>query len=165
MALTKDHKYIDSDCDTIEDQTPADEAVEEDGALGLVYLPNTGGTYILPKFSVPLALNVLGHDRPVDERVSTGRFDLGGATAYIADNQAARDHQVNLAAALLTAVDAYDQRATRLATAEERRQKAAESLTASVVRIKLERGDAAFGNAEIGKLREALGRYDAELDN
>jgi sulfur relay (sulfurtransferase) DsrF/TusC family protein len=84
------------------------------------------------------------------------------AVAFLADSQAARDLQVKNAAALLRAVDAYDKRQARLATAAERREAAAHRLSMAVNRVQ---SSSAFGNDEIGKLREALGRYDADLAN
>lgn len=168
MALTKDHKYYDSDNDLIEVQLADDDAVEERGALGLIYLDTTGGAYVEPEFAAPLALNILGHDRPADEPVSTGRFRVGEADVFIADNKIGRDHQVNTAAALLTAVDAYDQRARRLASAEQRRKSAAASLSSSVhsiIGLPATTPLKEFTGDDIGKLREALGRFDASLAN
>lgn len=155
MALTKDHEYYDKDGDTIGVE------VTSDTTHG-VYLAS-GGAYVQPEHSVPLALNILGHDRPVDERVSTGRFEVGDAGAFIADSQVARDRQVDTAAALLTAADAYDKRVIRLATAEKRRQQALESLADSFARVNKPATE--WTGDDVGKLREALGRYDAALAN
>jgi hypothetical protein len=155
MALSKSYSYYDS-----EDSLSIHESHNESFVAYIEPIDN--GFYIKPEDSVPLALNVLGYDRPEDERVSTGRFEVGDAGAFIADSEAVRDRQVRTAAALLTAVDAYDKRAARLATAEKRREAAAISLSRAVATINAK---TIFGNEEIGKLREALGRYDAELAN
>jgi hypothetical protein len=159
MALTKSYSYRDINYDEL---SISKSSSDEQSAF---VHTDEDGVYLKREDSVPAALNILGHDRPVDDPIPADEFWVGDSNAGFARTKAIRDRQADLAAALLTAVDAYDQRVKRLATAEERRQKAAASLTASVARLKIERGDATFGNAEIGKLREALGRYDAELAN
>lgn len=164
MALSKRHEYIDEVGDII-----SIESAVKDAAIAYVEVESefsTVGVSVTTRSSVPLALNILGYNRPGDEQVSTGRFEVGDAGAFIASSEAARDRQVRTAAALLTAVDAYDKRTARLATAEKRREAAAISLSKAVADVNsLAIASKTFGNAEIGKLREALGRYDAELAN
>lgn len=165
MTLTKDHRYADHENDSIEVQTADDGAIEEAGSLGLLYLGSSGGAYVEPKFAAPLALNILGHDRPDDDPLAA-KFSVEDSTAHIASSQFFRDEQLNLAAALLMAVDAYDRREKRRATAEERRERAAESLSRDVARLNAAAiTSKTFGGDEIGKLREALGRFDAALAN
>lgn len=160
MALTSSYSYYDNAGDELSVNEP------HSGSFAAYVTAAEDGVYVKREDSVAVALNMLGYDRPKDERVSTGRLEVGDVGAFIADSQATRDNQVNLAAALLTAVDAYDQRAKRLATAEKRREAAAISLSKAVADINsLAITSTTFGNEEIGKLREALGRYDAELAN
>jgi hypothetical protein len=161
MALTRDQTYYDKDNDSIEVQKPDEDAVEEHGALGLIYLSTNGGTYVMPEYAAPLALNVLGYDREDVEPLAIS-VSAEDAVVQIARTPMTRDFQLRHAAALLKAVDAYDTRAIKLARDEERRTQAADWLATSVRRIATQ---STFGNAEIGKLREALGRYDAELAN
>jgi hypothetical protein len=164
VALTKSYKYIDNDGDEITvSEAPewvanivatleARDVDEDEGAT----------VYVTSRDSVPLALNMLGYDRPEDGPLMPASVSVDDAVAFLADSQAARDLQVKNAAALLMAVDAYDKRQARLATAAERREAAAHRLSMAVNRVQ---SSSAFGNDEIGKLREALGRYDAELAN
>lgn len=159
MAVTREYTYSDNDFDTIE--------VSQGGGIGTAYIsPMDEGFYVTPKNSVALALNMLGHDRPVDEPVSTGRFEVGTQSAFLANSAEERNKMLDAAAALLLAVDATDRRQERLATAEKRRESAAASLARDVASIgALVSTGGAFNNDQIGKLREALGRYDAALAN
>lgn len=161
MALTGYYKYADKDGDFVE-VTPIPQLDEANGVAVIETGDSGTATYVTTADSVPLALNVLGYDRPEDERVSTGVFEIGSCKAPVASSQLQRDEQVELAAALLTAVDAYDKRTIRLATAEKRREAAAHSLALKVNKIA---SKSTFGNGEIGELREALGHYDAALAN
>lgn len=162
MTLTKKHTYADQDGDSIT-MLPAYPsfpialrvAEEADG--------DSAAAYVDSKFAAPLALNILGHDRPDDDPLAT-KFSVGQSTAWLAQAEGARNDQLDLAAALLMAVDGYDQRAVRLATAEERRNRAAQSLTDTVIKLRND-GPGPFTGDEIGKLREALGRFDAALAN
>jgi hypothetical protein len=164
MTLTKNHKYIDQDGDVIEAQAPGDFEPEQRGVTSLIYLEASCGTYVEATFAAPLALNILGHDRPNDDPLAT-EFDVADAVAHIAHSQSMRDSQLNMAAALLMAIDGYDRREVRLATAETRRNEAAKSLTAAVLRLRLDAGADSYSGDDIGKLREALGRFDAALAN
>jgi hypothetical protein len=162
MKLTKDHKYTDGDGDTIR--------VEANGGgpEGTIYLAidqvdGNEGAFITKADSVPLALNILGHDRPDDDPLATS-FDVNGRFAHLADSKSDRHAQLDVAAALLMAVDAYDRRAVRRASAEERRNAAAMRLTDKVGELH-NAGPGPFTGEEIGKLREALGNYDAALAN
>lgn len=159
MAITKSYTYSDHSYDTIEVSNCI-------GDANAYISPMDEGVYVTTKNSVPLALHMLGHDRPVDEPVSTGRFEVGTSVAFIPDSNFDRNELANEAAALLLAVDAYDQRQDRLATAEKRREAAATTLSKSVADIGAwVTTGGTFGNDQIGKLREAPGRYDAALAN
>jgi len=164
MTLTKTHTYADQDGDGIL-VLPAFPSFpialrvtdEDDG--------ETAAAYVDSSFAAPLALNILGHDRPNDDPLAT-RFAVEAEVAHIASSQHDRDCQLYRAAALLMAVDGYDRRSKRLATAEQRRERAAVSLSNDVAKLNaLAITSKTFGSDEIGKLREALGRYDAALAN
>ena len=163
MALTNHHKYVDQDGDSID--VPRSYEGFPDVLLQLTSSDECVGVYVTDGNAAPLALNILGHDRPDDDPLAV-KFIVEESTAHIAHSQTARDAQLNLAAALLMSVDGYDRRAVRLATAEERRERAAVSLSKDVAKLNaLAITSKTFGNDEIGKLREALGRYDAALAN
>jgi len=164
MTLTKRHEYVDSDGERIGVDNA--EGNPDDTIAWLDTDPEgtSDGFYVDVRSSVPLALNILGHDRPDDDPLAT-RFAVESSVAHIASTQSARDIQLNLAAALLKAVDGYDRRAVRLATAAERRAAAAKSLGDTVAVLRRSALSNEFADTEIGKLREALGRYDAALAN
>jgi hypothetical protein len=160
MALTKSHTYTDQDGDTIE--VPQSFPGFPDVLLRLADSEDSIGVYVDPKDAAPLALNILGHDRPDYEPLAT-TFSVEEAVAHIAGSKSSRDAQLNLAAALLKAVDAYDRREKRRATDAERRERAARTLGRTVSDIR--RASNELTGDDIGKLREALGRYDAALVN
>ena len=154
MGLTGNYKYTDNDGDWIE--------VEGDVGRPLVKTSDEGA-YVGEAESLPLALNVLGYDLDEEDRLADN-VSVEDAVVIIAQTPMLRDFQLRHAAALLKAVIAFDKRAVRLAAAEKRREAAAQALTDAVIRLRND-GPGAFTGDEIGKLREALGRYDASLAN
>jgi len=137
------------------------------GGNAVAYIePIDNGVYIKEENSIPLALNVLGFDRPSFERVPEGSFVVGEMTAKLAASEVGRNQQVQLAVALLMAVDVYDRQAAWQIEAQKRRDSAAAILSKDVANLGawVSTGGS-FGNEQIGKLREALGRYDAALAN
>lgn len=157
MTLTKEHEYKDTEGDHVKVHSALNA-----GDTAFVEA-HADGVYVHSEFAAPLALNILGHDRPDDDPLAT-KFEVEGQGAFIASSPAVRNQQLNLAAAILMAVDGYDRRAVRLATAESRRNEAAKRLTDHVVALR-RTGAGDFTGDEIGKLREALGKYDAALAN
>lgn len=160
MTLTKDYNFTDNDGDYLYVEEPDTDVAD---AAAFVRTSSIGFN-VDPKLTAQVALLILGHDRPDDDPLAT-KFEVGVEAAYIASTQYDRDRQLNIAAAMLMAVDGYDRRAVRLATAEERRKAAAKSLTAVVLRLRLDAGADSYTGDDIGKLREALGKYDAALAN
>ena len=110
MGLTKYHTYTDNEGDSIR--------VEHDGPEGVVaYLDieqvdGNDGVYVTPEFSIPLALNVLGYDRPSAKPYAAGPTKYRDATANeaIPGSQVARDTNIAKAIDLLIGADIYDQR-------------------------------------------------------
>jgi hypothetical protein len=157
MALTKDHYHYDhaNNYVTIE--------VSFGGEGTVAYVaPSDDGVYVTPKSSAPLALNMLGHDVEEEDRHAIS-VNVEDAVVQIAQTPLSRDFQLRHAAALLKAVIAFDNRAERLAAAEKRREQALESLANSFARVNKPATE--WTGADVGKLREALGRYDAALAN
>jgi len=156
MTLAKTYRYYDNGEDSLVIGEPHSD-------LFTAYVePIEDGFYVKPEDSIPLALNVLGHDIHPDNPLAAS-VSVEDAVVQLAHTPMARDFQLSHAAALLKAVDAYDKRAVRLATAEIRRQRALEALADSFARVNKPATE--WTGDDVGKLREALGRYDAALAN
>jgi hypothetical protein len=121
MGLTKDHRYKDRDGDVVE----ITKASLTTAGAALVSVNGGERAYISPKFSVPLALNMLGCDRPSAAQFSfvaeVGNYTAGKATPT---GQYSRDALLAEAIASLRAVDAYDQRQAERKAEEDAKAKA-----------------------------------------
>jgi hypothetical protein len=157
MALTKEYVYIDRDGDVIRVGGYDEEPAESPPTWIMA-----NGAYVQPEFAPSLALNMLGYDVDEEDRHAAS-LSAEDATVHIAQTPHVRNFQLRYAAVLLKAVIAYDQRAERLATAEKRRERALEALANSFARVN--KPSTEWTGDDVGKLREALGRYDAELAN
>lgn len=159
MALTKNHEYYDAEGDWIKIEELADLEADDAnyGAYSFVHSAQ-GGAYVTAAAAPSLALNILGHDAPTDDREGE----------WVPASALDRDAALDLAVTRLQAVIRFDLREKRLATAEQRRKSAAASLSSklhSVVGLPITSPLKQLTGDDIGKLREALGRYDAELAN
>ena len=121
MGLTKDHRYTDNDGDYIEVRKPHN---DPDGTVAHVATnDDEAGAYVTSNTAVPLALNVLGYDRPSSELYAEGSTQYNGKSANtpIPSSQEQRDANVALAIDYLRGADIFDQRvAEREAKAAER---------------------------------------------
>lgn len=113
MGLSKKHVYTDKDGDTIAIKAP----VEADGEEAVAYVKvvqygEYAGVFVDAKSSIPLALNVLGYDRPSAKPYAAGPTKYRDATANeaIPGSQIARDTNIAKAIDLLIGADIYDQR-------------------------------------------------------
>lgn len=166
MGLSKDHEYTDKDGDIIR--------AEQDVASGegtIAYLYADEGFYVDSKSSVPLALNVLGHDRPG----ILGGFEtvVGGqvSSGVVINGQGLRDKTLAIAIANLKSVDRYDQRQAEREAAEDAKKARAEKLTADLETAQKELVDASQGVFDWGvtiiraeKLADAAAKYKAAYE-
>jgi hypothetical protein len=126
MGLTKDHEYTDNEGDAIrvEAADPLD-ARDAVAFLNIKQVDDDEGFYVLPAFSIPLALNVLGYDRPSAAQFSfvaeVGNYTAGKTAPT---GQYSRDALLAEAIASLRAVDAYDQRQVERKAKEDAKAKA-----------------------------------------
>jgi len=162
MGLTKDHKYTDNDGDYIEVRKPHD---WEDGGVVAVLEANdvdsdeSATAYVNAVDSIPLALNVLGYDRPSAELNAAGPTAYNNHTAHtpIPLSKEWRDANVATAIDYLRGADIYDQRAAE--------RKAAEVANEAEYKRLLEARDKA--NVELheaAKRINTLGIYHVSLD-
>jgi hypothetical protein len=122
VGLTTNHKYTDRDGDTIE-ASEADSWAEGDVVALLKATDSDSGesasVYVTPENSIPLALNVLGHDRP--HVLSNFETIVGGykAAGVVIGSTEMRDKTLANAIAYLKSVDRYDQRVAERKAEEE----------------------------------------------
>jgi hypothetical protein len=120
VGLTTSHIYTDQDNDSIE-------VTQTSNAVACVTVNGGRAAYVKAEHSVPLALNVLGHDRP--HSLTDYKATVGGQSAYSVtiESQAQRDRALAGAIASLKSVDRYDQKAAqRKAEAEAQAKRDAE---------------------------------------
>ncbi|MBT2587986.1 hypothetical protein [Arthrobacter sp. ISL-95] len=120
LGLTKDHKYTDSDGDAIEVSAPHN---APEGTVAHLLIEQGGddgvGVYVDASTSVPLAINVLGYDRPSAGRSAAGatRYNGHEVNRMIPGNHDERDANVAEAIDLLRGADIFDQREASKAAA------------------------------------------------
>jgi hypothetical protein len=162
MGLTKEHAYKDNFGDAVKvshevgDNFPLIET--DDGA---------GGVYIDAETAVPLALNVLGHDRP-----SLG--DLALTSTVVVRGDGHRDELLAQAAANLRAIDLYDQHVAKKKADEVAAAEAARGHDARLTRVKETRAElhsaarhlsaAGVLPSSLNALKGATERYEAAQD-
>lgn len=124
VGLTTHHKYTDNDGDTIE-AFEASSWAREDALALLKATDNESGesasVYVSSANSIPLALNVLGHDRPeagTMVQATVGHSSAAFSGTYITGNDK-RAALLAEAIARLLAIDAYDQRLAERKAEEE----------------------------------------------
>ncbi|MDR6794334.1 hypothetical protein J2X12_002929 [Pseudarthrobacter oxydans] len=122
MGLTTSHKYTDNDGDTIK-VSEADSWAKSDVVALLEATDSDSGesasVYVTPEYSVPLALNVLGYDRP--HILSNFETVVGNSTSLgvVINSSEMRDKTLANAIAYLKSVDRYDQRTAERKAEEE----------------------------------------------
>jgi hypothetical protein len=111
LGLTKNHEYPDFEGDAIK-ATTIDADIDARGAALVIQAPR-GGAYVDPQHALPLAINVLGHDRlGASDRipaVTVGEFTADGE-AYAPSSQWERDKNAAWAISYLLGADRFDQR-------------------------------------------------------
>jgi hypothetical protein len=124
MGLSKEYAYTDNDGDTL----TIDENGVDDEATGWISDMSEDGFNITAANSVPLALNMLGYDRPkagAAVHAKVGNSSYGYSADYLLGSSS-RESLVAQAIANLLAVDSYDQRQDeRKARDEERKARIA----------------------------------------
>jgi len=145
VGLTRDHKYTDNDGDTL-----LIAEADEDEPLAIAWidkLSNPCGFNVTVENTVPLALNVLGHDRP-----TLGDWALSSTVVVRGDGH--REELLAQAAANLRAIDLYDQHVVKKKADDEAAAKAAE-IAAAKARVEV-------ANREIAErhLRKAKDAYN-----
>lgn len=135
MGLNKEHVYKDQDGDKV----TASFAVPDYATATLtVDDGDTACAYVSKADSVPLALNVLGYNRPQHSGVGSVRASVNGitTTGYLPASQTLRDQRFAEAIAGLLAVDVYDQREASRKADEERARKLTEDLVAAQQKLR-----------------------------
>lgn len=140
VGLTKEHVYTDEDGDTIEVQKK-----NEGEPHAVIGVKDESYAYIQPEYSIPLALNVLGYDRPSAKPYAAGPTKYRDATANeaIPGSQIARDTNIAKAIDLLIGADIYDQRIAKRKADEDAKVEADKAALASYVKHKQESFDRA----------------------
>lgn len=128
MGLTKEYEYTDNDGDTL----TIDENDCDDKAIAWVSDMSSSGFNVTAENSVPLALNVLGYDRPDLERGECATR-VGGyfAQGAVIRDQIERDELMATAASALKSIDFYDQGVAARRAEEAERQKRVEAKEAA----------------------------------
>ena len=121
MGLTKKHEYTDGDGDAIRIQkwTAGGHVAHIEAAKY--------GSFVNAADSIPLALNVLGHDRPQLGEPAAVRSAGDAYYVVVIGSDAHRDELLARAAANLRAIDLYDQHVVKKKADEEAAAKAAEA--------------------------------------
>lgn len=158
MGLTKEHHYEDADGDTILVQDISASSAKRRGATALLQAAG-GGTFVEPGNSVPLALNVLGYDRPGagdGSSVSADGFFVPGIRIQ---GDAQRAELAAKAISYLKSVDIYDQQAA------ERKAKEAEEAAAKAAELAAAKAWVEVANREIAErlLRKAKAAYQGAI--
>lgn len=132
MGLTKNHEYTDNDGDSI---LVREAAWAEGNVVALLEATDSvsnesASAYINAVDSIPLALNVLGYDRPSAEFAAAGATTYNGQSANrtIPSSKQQRDRNVVEALDLLIGADIYDQRTAEREARDEARTKLAEAV-------------------------------------
>jgi hypothetical protein len=108
VGLTKEHSYTDNDGDKL----TVEENPDDDLAIAWVSHLSENGFNVTAENSVPLALNILGYDRPSSAPYVAGPTTYNGRTANrsIPTSKSTRDAHVAEAIDLLIGADIFDQR-------------------------------------------------------
>lgn len=113
VGLTREYRYTDNDGDFVEID-PANRIADPHDVVAVIETGSKGtAAYIKNADSVPLALNVLGHDRPELAR------DTARTATAVVRGDGHRDELLAQAAANLRAIDLYDQHVAKKRADEE----------------------------------------------
>lgn len=137
LGITRDYVYDDEDGAYI--ATHPKEGGKPEDVVALIEVPDGVMPYVRASNSVPLALNILGYDRPSAELFAAGPTTYNGHTAnrVIPSSQGDRDAAVAEAIDLLIGADIFDQRqAGKAATEAKRKAEYEASKLASLNRTK-----------------------------
>lgn len=167
LGLTRDYTYDDGDNAYI--SVHPKEGDEPEDVVALIEAPDGVMPYVRAKDSVPIALNILGRDRPTpgaSVMVAVGRHAAGYTSDAISGSDS-RDRLLVAAIANLLAIDAYDQRCAE-SKAEAKRKadyeaSKLESLNRSKAIFEQTLTAAALGGASAesaAKVQMALSAYD-----
>lgn len=128
VGLTKEHVYKDKDGDIIEIHKNDEEPHAVIGVKEGYY------AYIQPEYSLPLAINVLGYDRPSAEPYASTATEYNGqfANTPIPTSKEARDANIAKAVDLLIGADIADQRIAANKAADEVKAAKAAKLEARI---------------------------------
>lgn len=168
LGLTKDYEYPDFEGDAIKAMS-IDDDIDARGAALVVSAP-AGGAYVDPKHALPLAINVLGYDRPSAERFEAGPTEYNGhkANRLIPSSQSLRDANIAEAIDLLIGADIFDQREAGRAEAAAKRKAEQEAQTRAARQSSLNKAKAIFEQAAAaaalsGASAETAARVQAAL--
>jgi hypothetical protein len=117
VGLKEAHNYTDNDGDKL----TIEENPDDDLAIAWVSDLSEDGFNVTVENSIPLALNVLGYDRPdagAAVEAIVGRYGFGRNPNHISGKDS-RDELLAQSIANLLAIDAYDQRAAERKAEEE----------------------------------------------
>jgi hypothetical protein len=161
VGLTTNHKYTDNDGDTIE-ASEADSWAEGDVVALLKATDNDSGesasVYVTPEYSLSLALNVLGYDRPSAKPYAAGSTSYNGKSANrsIPSSKSVRDAHIAEAIDLLIGADIYDPREAERKAREAERLAANEAKKARDAKLATELGVA---RERVRRISESVAYY------
>lgn len=166
VGLTKEHVYKGRDGDKV----TASFAVPDYATATLkIEDCDTACAYVSEADSIPLALNVLGYNRPPSAHGGAGPTSYRGheADTAIPGSQTTRDKNVALAIDLLLGADIFDQRQAAFKAEEANRAKLADDLVAAQKRLRgLSESIADYGVTayRADELADATAKYKAAYE-